>query len=257
MKKAIISSFLLSTVLLGMPAYALKNLEKEVEPVKNSVSSVVKEKKESDILTDEEIRSISNLADNLELSSEKLKSILSFKVKDKNCFLVPICDSNNHKDCFIRIFAKSDPGYMKYYLNGKIKTKKYVENWFLRSLANIKQRHPRSITFLIKVEDKTVGRVGMGPLCGAKGVDAEIGYALEESHSGQGIMSKAVKVALNFLQYLKSNVAQNYQFTRLRATAKPKNVASNAILKSRGFKKSKSTVNCDCGIENEYFYYFK
>ncbi len=257
MKKIIIYCFLLPAVLLGIPVYALGSSVQGAASSRSSISSEVRHKDPSDILTDKEIKSISDLAGNLGLPPKKLKSVLLFKVGNKNCALVPICNLKSHKDCFIRIFAKSDSDYMKYYLDGKNRTPKYVFSWFLRSLSSIGQKFPKSITFLIKVEDKIVGRIGIGPLRGKKGADAEIGYALEKSHSGQGIMKESVKTALNFLQCLKNDAGKNYKFTRIRATAKSGNVASTSILKSRGFKKSKSKTNDGYGVENEYFYYFK
>lgn len=246
--------FLLSVILSCIPVSGHNPSEATLA---TDVSTCVVDKDAQSILTSEEARGVSDLAANLELSAEKLAPILLFKVKDKNCALVPICNIKEHKDCFTRIFSKSDPDYMKYYMSGKLKTEKYVLNWAARSFANINRKFPRSTTFLIKVEDKTVGRIGIGPLHSDKGkARPEIGYALEQSYSGQGIMSEAVNTTLNFLKHLRSEKASKYEFTRLRATAKVDNVASNHILLSRGFKKSPALVNDGYGSENEYFYYF-
>ncbi len=255
MKKSIACIFLASEILSGILMFASDAIAQKPVASQSSVSS--SEKNSKSILSEEESKSILDLANNLELPCEELQSVLSFKAKDKNCSLVPICDSKAHKDCFIRIFAKSDSDYMKYYGDGKIKTVECIENWFSRSLSNLKQKFPKSITLLINVEGETIGRIGTGPLHGDNNADPEIGYALEESYSGQGIMSQAVKAALDFLQYLKNNSAQNYKFTRIRATAKIKNIPSNAILESRGFKKSKSKTGHGNSLRNKYFYYFK
>lgn len=208
------------------------------------------------ILSEQESLAIVSLASNCGVSYEELKSIFSFNVKNKRCSLVPVCDCKEHKDCFLSVFSYANPSYMKYYLSGNLMSAKYVEGWFYRSLRNINQVCPRSTTFLIKVEDQVVGRIGLGPLKDRRGVDTEIGYALKQEYSGQGIMSKAIDVILNFLKYLKSSGDGCYNFTRLRATAKNANIASNRILLSHGFVKSLRLINDGYGPENEYFYYF-
>lgn len=108
----------------------------------------------------------------------------------------------------------------------------------------------------MKVDNKVVGRIGLGPLRNRGGIDTEIGYAIEESYSHQGIMGKAVGTTLTFLRHLRRAENNSYNFKRLRATAKLDNKASNRLLSSHGFVQSKSAIRDTRGAFYEYFYYF-
>lgn len=206
-------------------------------------------------LSEKEDKAVSSLAKNCGVTEKNLKSLLSFKASNKNCFLVPVCNCPEHLACFLNIFSYASSDYMKYYLNGNLMKSNHVNNWFTRTVKNLNKESPRSISFLVKVEDKVVGRIGLGPLNDRKGVDAEIGYAILKDYSGKGIMSKSVNCTLKFLSYLKTNGKSCYNYKKLRATAKRENKASNAILLGQGFVLNKKSVNS--AGENEYFYYFK
>ena len=67
-------------------------------------------------------------------------------------------------------------------------------------------------------------------------------------------MSNAVKRALELLQFLKDKGI--YDYTKIRATAKPDNQASNKILSNLNFIKSESFIDDGYGKENEYYYNF-
>lgn len=207
-------------------------------------------------LSELENQSISLLAKNCGLKEQKLRGILHFKASGRSCALVPLCDCNEHKQCFLRLFSYANPDYMKYYLSGQLKSPEYVNGWFSRSVRSTVRELPRSITFMIKTEDKVVGRVGIGPLQNRGGVNAEIGYAIEECYSGKGITKKAVMATLSFLAYLRNSNNKCYRFKKLRATAKVDNKASNHILSSCGFILSKNLIDDGFGPENEYFYHF-
>lgn len=206
-------------------------------------------------LSEKESKAVSSLAKNCGLSEEKLKSLFSFKASKKNCFLVPVCNCSEHLKCFLNIFSYANPDYMKYYLNGVLMKPNYVNNWFARTVKNLDKDSPRSISFLVKVENEVVARIGLGPLNDRKGVDTEIGYAILKDYSGKGIMGESVNCTLKFLSYLRTKGKSVYNYKRIRATAKKENKASNAILSNHGFVLSKKSVNN--GRENEYFYYFK
>ncbi len=214
-------------------------------------------------LSDQEYMAIKNLALHCGLKEEDLKQALSFEVSEKSnffgklCSLVPVRGCEEHLNCFLRVFSYAKPEYMKYYANGELKSAESVKAWFERAVKNISQDSPKSTTFLIKVGDNVVGRIGIGPLADRKAEDTEIGYAIEEAYSGQGVMSKAVGSAISFLKLLREGGKKSvYDFTRLRATAKFDNKPSNKILCASGFIKSKEPADDGCGPENEYFYYF-
>ncbi len=205
---------------------------------------------------------ISELAKHFGLDEADLGAVLVFKASekskffDKKCCLVPVCDCREHINCFLRVFSYANPEYMRYYLNGKIKSPTEVEAWVKRAVRNISVDSPNSVTFLVKVGDDFVGRIGIGPLANRGKTEMEIGYAIEEAYSGQGIMGKAVGKALSFLKLLRERSKDCYDFVRLRATAKFGNEASNRLLRSKGFILSDSPVDDGCGPENEYYYYF-
>lgn len=229
---------------------------------------VVESSKSIENSSTDEDKAINLLANNCGVSVDGLKPILDFTATDKsgnvtNCKLVPIYDCQEHKNCFLDIFSKANTKYMKYYLSGKLETENATLSWFASSVKRAKIYPAPSITFLIKIVDNgdMIGRVGMGPLIKNKS-SLEIGYALKEDYSNNGIMKKAVSTTLNFLQYIKDNGKdkngnQIYEFDRIRATAKPDNIASNHILDSTGFKKSEHLIDDGYGKENEYFFYFK
>ena len=213
-------------------------------------------------LKDQERKAIENLAEHCGLEISALESALSFKVSEKSkffgktCSLVPVCNCEEHLNCFLRVFSEARPEYMKYYANGELKSVESVRAWFERAVKNIGQDSPASTTFLIKVENNVVGRVGIGPLSDRGKEDTEIGYAIEEAYSGEGVMSNAVASAISFLKLLREKGKECYDFTRLRATAKFDNKASNRILSINGFVKSESPADDGYGPENEYYYYF-
>ncbi len=208
------------------------------------------------ILTEQENQAILSLASNCGLSYKELKSMLCFEAKGKSCFLVPVCDCEEHKQCLLNLFSYADPDYMKYYKYFPMSPEQ-VNELFSRALIKLNQLSPTSITFFVKTQDKVVARIGLGPLNSYKNADsddAEIGYAIEESYSGQGIMTKAVDTTLKFLRYLRTCGNSGYDFEKLRATAMLNNKASNAILSKCGFIRMEIPV--DEGRRNEYFYYF-
>lgn len=249
-------SRLSSFALLGMfffGAFPYAHAAGDVESSKIEISDSLKER---------ERMAVSKLAERCGLEEDYLKSALTFNLPEKSkffgqsCRLVPVYDCREHKECFLRVFSYARPEYMKYYLNGRLKAPDDVEAWFNRAVRNINADSPNSVTFLIKVGDNVVGRIGIGPLVDRKEEEMEIGYAIDEAYSGQGITARAVDSALSFLKVLRENGKDCYNFTRLRATAKFDNVASNRILRTRGFVLSSEPTDDGCGPENEYYYYF-
>lgn len=253
------SKFLHKISAIGMSVFVCISFGLSVSAVEGSTPTEVSE---SDTLESQERKAIEDLAEHCGLETNELESVLSFKVSEKSkffgktCSLVPVCNCEEHLKCFLSVFSEARPEYMQYYANGELKSAKFVEAWFNRAVKNIGQDSPKSTTFLIKVGDNVVGRVGIGPLSDRGKENTEIGYAIEEAYSGEGVMSNAVASAISFLKLLREKGKECYDFTRLRATAKMANEASNRILLRNGFVKSESLANDGYGPKNEYFYYF-
>lgn len=212
-------------------------------------------------LSAKEEEAIVLLSEKIGLPFEIVKEKLHFKiVKDGlrygDCYLVPLQKIEDHRLCLLEIFSNARPEYMKFYLDGKLKTPQKTEQVYFINAYNRMwlENLPRSLNFIICCNGESVGRIAVGPMVYSEGIDSEIGYAIKEEYAGKGIMSSAVQTLLNFLQYLLSN--NIYGISRVRATAKPDNIASNRILVKNNFIKSENLVNDGYALENEYFYYF-
>ncbi len=196
------------------------------------------------------------LADRLYLSLAEVERVLQVS---NDCRLVPLVASEEHKNCLIDIFSNSNKDYMKYYLDGKLRTpEQVIRVYYERALYNL-WGTPKacSLQFIIEYRNKSVGRIGVGPIRDRGDVDCEIGYAIEQEFSGRGLTTKCVKAILDLMQYMIYAQPKEYDFNKLRATAKRENYPSNHILNKLGFKRSPDLVNDGYGQEYEYFYYFK
>lgn len=94
------------------------------------------------ILSELERKAIYSLASNCDLPSQGLESMLSFRVSDKYCSLVPLCDCDEHRCCFLRIFSYANPAYMRYYADGNLRNPSNVNNSFLNSIKDMNQKLP-------------------------------------------------------------------------------------------------------------------
>lgn len=106
---------------------------------------------------------------------------------------------------------------MKYYLNGRLKNSDAVRMWFKHIMQNISKDSPTLTTFLIKIGNDVFRRISIGPIANTDKIEAEIGYTIEKSYTGAGVMSKAVESAISFLKLLRK---EYYDFTHLCATTK-------------------------------------
>lgn len=172
--------------------------------------------------------------------------------------LVPLVALDEHKNCLIDIFSKSDKEYMKYYRDGQLMSPEQVEERYYRRVLHNFWEKPEvsSITFIIDYNNKSVGRIGVGPIKNMRGQDCEIGYAIKQECCGKNLTTTSVKAVLNLLQYMIENKPEEYNFNRLRATAREDNIASNRILEKLNFRRSPEPVECVFGERLEYFYYF-
>ena len=171
------------------------------------------------------------------------------------CALVPIRNIPEHKECMKAMFGSSgDAEYMRYYLGGKLSTDETVEKRVSYSVERMSGDTPQSLTFIITYGDESVGRIAVGPISFGSASNPEIGYSIKKEYSGKGITKSAVRCILDIMREM--TFGKKYQFKKVRATAKPDNKASNAILSGLGFKKSSKMVDDGYGKENEYFYEF-
>lgn len=194
--------------------------------------------------------------------SEEITDCLRFSCGENNeyaCELVIIDGSKEHKDCLMNIFVETNSKeenekkskYMRYYLDGKLRSREKLESWFSRSVSYIDDPLPNSITLMIKANNEIVGRIGIGPLASG---NPEIGYAIKQKFSSKGITKRAVGASIDFLKLLLRS--KKYNFTRLRATATEENIASNKLLSDHKFIKSENIINGSYGPKLEYYYYF-
>ena len=209
------------------------------------------------ILSQEKIDGIKTLAEKLDIPFETLLEKLRLNLNSGESYLVPLIETEEHKNCLLDIFCYANPEYMKYYLDGKLKTLEKAELiFFINSLKRMWQgKTPRSLNFIIDVNNNSIGRIAIGPLYERRTIDSEIGYAIKEEYSGKGITSEAVKTLVELLRYLIQS--GKYDIEKIRATAKEGNIASNKILQRNGFIKMPEMVDDGYSPENEYFYYFK
>ena len=196
------------------------------------------------------------------------KEYFLFNVKSKDgepesekvieCALVPLHETDDHRDCMKSMFgSKGDKEYMKYYLDGHLTGDANVDNRVKYSVSRMSEGDPKSLTFIMTYGDESVGRIAVGPITLGDSGRPEVGYSIKKEYSGKGITTASLKCILKIMQCMIDNNGSRYTFTKLRATAKPANKASNAILAGAGFEKSKDKINDGYGLENEYFYKFK
>lgn len=248
------SAFAIKTLAPKVNGADSMHVQADANSLKKSTQTQSEEQSSSkSVLSEEKIAGIKLLSERFGLPYEDVKARLKI---NENCYLIPLLNFEEHKNCLIDVFAKANPQYMRYYLDGKLKTPEKAEQiYFTGSLNRMWSNSlPRSLNFIIDCDNVSTGRIAVGPLYNGGKINAEIGYAIKENYSGKGIVSAAVKTLLNLLQYLLDNGI--YNFEKVRATAKEDNIASNKILQKNHFLKTHEMINDGYGSENEYFYYF-
>lgn len=206
-----------------------------------------------------------------ELSREKLQTIEELAKRwclpfeevlerlrvGNDCYLIPLTDIDEHRECLLNLFSRANEDYMRYYLDGRLRSQEDVERiYFTNAMERLWSGDlPRSLQFIIDCNNTSIGRIAVGPLYDRGETDAETGYAILEDYSGQGIMSRAVSSLLRLLHYLMGNGI--YKLDRLRVVTKESNIASNKILEKNRIQKSLHKVGEGSAQRNEYFYYFE
>lgn len=194
-------------------------------------------------------KSVEDLAAKFNISAEKLDTMLT----DGNKKLVPMVSDD--KNFYISLFSnKENSGHMKYYGNGKILSTNSSEKVFKGRISRMWNfSKPKSLSFIVKQDGKSVGFVAAGPvdntLC-----SPEIARVIDKKCAGKGLGTFTAKKLVSVMQELKNLGIYNYK--TLISTSKPDNLASrNSILKA-GFTTNESLIKTSFGIEKVYKYHF-
>lgn len=83
--------------------------------------------------------------------------------------------------------------------------------------------------FAIVVDEKAVGGIGIHPQEGVARLNAEIGYWLGKAYWGQGIMTRAIPLVVDY-------AFQHFQLNRIYAKVFGNNGASQRVLEKCGFE---------------------
>lgn len=103
----------------------------------------------------------------------------------------------------------------------------YTEEDGMRFIESATKDDPIHI-FAIDVNDQAVGAIGIHPQDDIHRRNAELGYWLAEPFWGQGIISKAIKLVVDF-------AFKNYNIDRIFARPFGTNIASQRVLEKNGF----------------------
>lgn len=181
--------------------------------------------------------------------------IEKLKIRD-GCYLVPLANIEEHKKCLFDLFSFARPEYMKYYLNGKLRTTEVVtECYFTRGLAkNWNYPLPKTLTFIIDCDNVSIGRIAVGPIDDPK-ITGETGYCIKEAYSRKGLTSAALRSLLGTVQYL--NDVGKYKIKNIFATCRVENLPSSKILLKNGFVKTEETRVTGDAVRNVYLYTLK
>lgn len=106
-------------------------------------------------------------------------------------------------------------------------TPKDAKKWVKSRLKSYKKRNPDEISFVIEIDKKAVG--GMGIRKVIKSHKAEIGYWLGRKYWGRGIMTEAVKQLTDY-------AFKRFKLKRVYAEVFSFNKASSRVLEKAGFK---------------------
>lgn len=91
-------------------------------------------------------------------------------------------------------------------------TLKDAKEWVIKNLKEVGKKYPAMIGFAIDIGGEVVGAIGFNKI--EKEHRSEVGYWLAEKHWGNGIMPKALKIAVTFgFKDLKLRRIYAYAFT--------------------------------------------
>lgn len=105
-------------------------------------------------------------------------------------------------------------------------TIKDARSWIATCLKGNKQKKPTSVNFALTVDDKVVGGIGLDAI--HERHKAELGYWLGRKYWGQGMMTVAVRLMVDY-------GFQQLKLARIYAHVFPFNKASARVLEKAGF----------------------
>lgn len=194
-------------------------------------------------------KSVEDLAAKFNITAERMDTILT----DGKRKLVPIVSSD--RDFYIGLFSnKENEEYMKHYGNGRIMSKKSSNNSFDRRISRMwNYSKPKSLSFIVKEDGKSVGFVAAGPVDNSSS-NPELGMVVEKNSSGKGLGNFIVKKLVSVMQELKN--LGIYKYKTLVSTSKPSNFASRKAVLKAGFTTSEEIIKTNFGYEKIYKYQF-
>ncbi|MGF1694546.1 ribosomal protein S5-alanine N-acetyltransferase [Vibrio lamellibrachiae] len=103
-----------------------------------------------------------------------------------------------------------------------------------QKLVKLHELHSLGLGFYLIIidpnEDKVIGTVSFSNLSRFPCYTCTVGYSLDENAQGKGVMSRALKLAVNYMFTYQS-------MHRINAAYMPSNERSAAVLKNNGFEK--------------------
>tara|TARA_Y100000310_G_scaffold55331_1_gene50749 strand:+ start:5800 stop:6318 length:519 start_codon:yes stop_codon:yes gene_type:complete len=108
-----------------------------------------------------------------------------------------------------------------------------AKEWTVKNMQEYKKKNPELFNFVIDINSKVAGSVGFSSI---KNKQAELGYWLAEKYWNQGIMTKAVKLALGF-------ALKDLGLRRIIGRVFTYNPASRRVMEKAGFKFEKVLKN--------------
>lgn len=157
------------------------------------------------------------------------------------------------KQFTLRPFKKGDEASLAENLNNKNVSRnllvvpypytlKDAKEWISKNLKEMKEKEPKMASFVIDINEEIAGVIGFHSI--EQGHRSEIGYWLAEAHWGNGIMPKALKMAIAFgFKKWKLKRIYAYVFTRNKQSAR--------VLEKAGFK-FEGTLGKNSKKKNEF-----
>ncbi len=138
----------------------------------------------------------------------------------------------------LRLYKEGDEAAISKYANNELIAKntlfipypytlKDAEEWVEKNLVNYKKRNKKSFVLAIEINNEVCGTVGFNKI--EKGHKTEISYWLGRKYWGAGIMTEAVKLAIEY-------VFKEFKLQRVYALVFSSNLASKRVLEKVGFE---------------------
>lgn len=148
------------------------------------------------------------------------------------------------KKFILREFKKGDENSLQKSINNKKiynntsripypYTMEHAKDWVNRNIKAYKKQKSELFNFVIDINGKVVGSVGFSSI---KNKQAELGYWLAEKYWDKGVMTQAVKLAVNF-------AFKNLGLIKITGRVFIHNPASKRVMEKAGFQFKKIIKN--------------